>query len=161
MNFSWHFYPKSPEVPECIFRDCKRSSRSRASPDFGSPPSQKAVLLTQVKKTAAVHTVLPLLFVPSSRSGTSSSACQHSSAVKGGPIAALPYIRTVRCAAQKPCSSVFHLSLSAKALHRPLSSASFCRSLHPVFTHSGLLCKTSARLLSSSSLLPVISIYDL
>ena len=32
---------QSPEVPKGTFRDCKRSPRSRASPDFGSSPEQK------------------------------------------------------------------------------------------------------------------------
>lgn len=33
---------KSPEVPKGTFRECKRSPRSRASPDFGLSPLQKA-----------------------------------------------------------------------------------------------------------------------
>lgn len=32
---------ESPEVPKGTFRDCKRSSRSLASSDFGSSPLQK------------------------------------------------------------------------------------------------------------------------
>ena len=35
------FLIQSPEVPNGTFRDCKRSPRSRASPDFGSLPIQK------------------------------------------------------------------------------------------------------------------------
>ena len=34
------FLIQSPEVPNGTFRDCKRSPRSRASPDFGSSPIQ-------------------------------------------------------------------------------------------------------------------------
>ncbi len=33
---------QSPEVPKGTFRECKRSPRSRASPDFGLSPLQKA-----------------------------------------------------------------------------------------------------------------------
>ena len=36
-----HAWQQSPEVPKRHFRDCKRSPRSRASPDFGSSPIQK------------------------------------------------------------------------------------------------------------------------
>lgn len=36
------FLIQSPEVPKGTFRECKRSSRSRASPDFGLSPLQKA-----------------------------------------------------------------------------------------------------------------------
>ena len=35
------FLIQSPEVPTGTFRDCKRSPRSRTSPDFGSSPLQK------------------------------------------------------------------------------------------------------------------------
>ena len=70
--------------------------------------------------------MLPLLFVQPSRKRTSASTSQYSSAVTGGPIAALlkisgsqiPFLPSlpVRCAARKPSSSVFHPSLSAPAL---------------------------------------------
>ena len=36
------FLIQSPEVPKGTFRECKRSPRSRASPDFGLSPLQKA-----------------------------------------------------------------------------------------------------------------------
>lgn len=77
----------------------------------------KTRLLNFLRRRA--YAVLPLLFALPSRTEPHQVPDLYLSAVKGGPFAALPQrvFHTVRCAAQKPCSSVFHPLLSAAAPH--------------------------------------------
>lgn len=81
--------------------------------------------------------MLPLLIRSALTVKTSASACQHSSAVKGGPIAALH--RTLCSLFGAPLKSHLHLHFIHPSQHWSL-----------IIEPTGFLCKMSLRLLSSS-----------
>ena len=107
--------------------------------------------------------MLPLLFASPSRESASASAGQHFSAVTGGPIAALPYVQTI--IVSLPCLNPYRSVRCSEAMficlpsiplspaYEILQGAAACaQTIMP----SGILCKISGRLLSSSLRFTVI-----